>query len=170
MWKLLHNGLPTDLAVKKKGISIVSKCCCCPNNPSYDFSNHLFLKLEIASVVWAFYMDLSGVEGYFLTINHALSTWWHTAKGNFLHSWLLRLVTSLRSWNIWKAKNLAIYEDICMNSVAIIFAVKSQIEDTYKACNLSLHNPKSLAAWANFFNIKLSIWKRKRSGYFGKDL
>lgn len=37
---------------------------------------------NIALAVWAIYMELLLVEGDFLTINHALSTWRHTAMGN----------------------------------------------------------------------------------------
>lgn len=64
------------------------------------------------------------MEGEFLTLNHAMSTWWHLAKGKTLHSWLLKLVSPLIIWHLWKARNFAIYEEIPIKSVSIIDAIR----------------------------------------------
>lgn len=108
LWKLIHNGQPMNLTVKRRGIPIVSKCCCCPQRPFTEFNNHMFPISEIATYVWSFYMNLLQVDGDAQTINHTLSNWWHLAKGKSLYAWLQKIVPSLVLWHIWKARNLAL--------------------------------------------------------------
>lgn len=45
-WKLLHNAVPTDYALKKKHVMLVSKCCCYSSHPQTETTKHLFLESE----------------------------------------------------------------------------------------------------------------------------
>lgn len=62
LWKMLHNAIPTDLAVSKKGINLPSKCLCCNSYPSVEYNNHIFLSSETALSVWTFYANLVNVN------------------------------------------------------------------------------------------------------------
>lgn len=39
--KIMHNCLPTDSNIKRSGIALCSKCCCC-TNPQVEDPTHLF--------------------------------------------------------------------------------------------------------------------------------
>lgn len=80
----MHHALPTDRAVTRKGVTLVSKSSCCSTNPDIEYNNHLFLSSKIATVIWSFFSDLLQVKEVGLTIHHKLSTWWQAAKGKKL--------------------------------------------------------------------------------------
>lgn len=53
LWKLLHKALPTDVAIKRKGVPLVSKCACCTQSPQAENATHFFATSEIGAVqVW----------------------------------------------------------------------------------------------------------------------
>lgn len=52
LWRLLHKTLPTDMAVRGKGIHIVSKCVCCMHNSQTESVTHLFASSEVVVQVW----------------------------------------------------------------------------------------------------------------------
>ncbi|XP_038687446.1 uncharacterized protein LOC119986824 [Tripterygium wilfordii] len=52
MWKVLNNKLPVDENIKKKCISLVSKCDCCTNFPHVETVEHVLVEGSIACQVW----------------------------------------------------------------------------------------------------------------------
>lgn len=47
MWRLFRNALPIDDAIKKKGITLASRCCCCVQ-PTSEIIHHLFITSDMA--------------------------------------------------------------------------------------------------------------------------
>lgn len=67
VWRLVHNRLPTDENLKKKGCSNASICNLC--NCSEEASSHLFLTCQFAKDIWSWFgsviykhIDLSSVN------------------------------------------------------------------------------------------------------------
>lgn len=101
LWKLLNNGLPTDLAVANKGVQMVSKCLCCKNIQSSEYNTHLFIHSEVAKEIWKCFPSLMNIDiSNCVTTAHILSVWWNNSSGNSIHSWMLRLVPAFILWEI----------------------------------------------------------------------
>ena len=127
IWKLLHNGIPTDLAISNKGITITSKCHCCRIAPNSEFNTHLFINSEVGTAVWKFYANLLDINDHAQTIPHMLTKWWIKSKGSSLYAWLLSVLPCLIIWHIWKSRNKARFDNSDMDHNNIISAIKSQL-------------------------------------------
>jgi hypothetical protein len=75
-WRFLHNKLPTEDNLKKRGCIIVSICCFCKQ--SEETSLHIFLRCAITGQLWLWLMkgtdyilDLSSIQSLHL-INSAI--------------------------------------------------------------------------------------------------
>lgn len=119
--------MPTDLAIKKKGIHIASKCLCCYSNLSNEFNNYLFISSDTTKEVWALFSTMMNVDENFLTINHLLSVWCYRSKGNCLQSWLLRVLPLCIFWNIRGARNSAKFDSRDMKQSDMIASTRDQI-------------------------------------------
>lgn len=49
-WRFLHNRIPTDENLRKRGCQIVSICCFCRRQA--ETSNHIFLHCPITTQIW----------------------------------------------------------------------------------------------------------------------
>lgn len=108
LWKLYHNVVPTDEAITKLGLSIVSKCTCCTAH-TRETATHLFFEGELASSIWsrlAAIFDRPRPHG----------------KGSLLRFWLKgdmkdymdNLASGMAGcvlWELWKARNDKIFND-----------------------------------------------------------
>ncbi|MQL93372.1 hypothetical protein Taro_026015 [Colocasia esculenta] len=52
LWHLILNSIPVDETVKEKGVSLASKCSCCPQ-PQEESTLHLFFRSDTADQVWS---------------------------------------------------------------------------------------------------------------------
>ncbi|KAL0355214.1 UNVERIFIED_CONTAM: hypothetical protein Sradi_3968300 [Sesamum radiatum] len=52
-WRLIHNWIPVDDRLKQKGITLVSKCCCCEAEETVP---HLFFHNEQSLEVWGYFV------------------------------------------------------------------------------------------------------------------
>lgn len=86
-----------------------------------------------------------------------------------MFAWLLNLLLCLIIWNIWKVRKKTKYEDIVMNYLNIIEAIRLQIVSIYQGHKLLLHKGKTSLDYLNFFKlpctmkstaIKFILWKQ----------
>ncbi|GAA0153383.1 hypothetical protein LIER_37667 [Lithospermum erythrorhizon] len=54
-WRVLHNWVPVDEMMIKKGISMASKCVCCCQTETLE---HVFFSNPIADQLWAYFAGL----------------------------------------------------------------------------------------------------------------
>lgn len=92
IWRIIRNVVPTDYAIQKKGVPIISKCVCCNNNPFIEYTTHLLLLSETASQVWNFFSDLMEIDARHVTIGSTLNNWWLQSRGYTVQAWLYRLL------------------------------------------------------------------------------
>lgn len=85
IWKVLHNVVPTDMVVKKRGVIMVSKCSCCILDPRIETTNHLLIVLEIATQVWQKMYNLMNVNPATSTIAQVLMYWWVVEGVSIIH-------------------------------------------------------------------------------------
>lgn len=62
VWRLMKNAIPTDYALIKIGMPIISKCVCCYTGHSVEYSSHLLLYSDVAKGVWNFFYQLFVVQ------------------------------------------------------------------------------------------------------------
>lgn len=84
LWKCMHNIVPSDVAVMKKGIILASKCCCCKGSPGIESTTHLLLVSETAKEVWTFFGSHMQQRTNFITLPHILTFWWKQIRGHTL--------------------------------------------------------------------------------------
>lgn len=152
MWKLLHNGIPTDQTVRKKDIVITSKYLCYQASCT-EHNNHLFLTSDIATKTWDFFFSLLTVIGEFHTLNHLLTHWWRLPSRDNLYCWLLRSVPCAILWNIRKSRNKALYDEKPMASSDIITIMENDIRSYYLINRLSLYKGKTFSECVLFFGL-----------------
>lgn len=128
LWKLLGHALPTDAAVQRKGIPLISKCLCCVLHPSAETSTHLFLQSEAASLLWSKLSDLFEMNVDTSTISQFLYSGWAMACVNNLKQWLHLVVPAVGLWHLWKGHNCADYEDQLMNRDNILFNTQRYVK------------------------------------------
>src|SRR4051812_16984181 len=92
IWKLMKKALPTYTAIQKKGITLCSKCVCCPTSPSIEYATHLFLLSETAMAIWEYYDLIMEVDSHDITIGNSLNKWWINSGGSSVLAWLLRIL------------------------------------------------------------------------------
>jgi len=57
-WRFIHNKLPIDDNLRKKGCYVVSMCCFCKN--SAETSYHIFLECPVTSKLWSWLQNGTG--------------------------------------------------------------------------------------------------------------
>lgn len=73
-WRFIHNRLPTDENLRKRGCTIVSICCFCKKQ--LETSDHIFLRCPVTSQIWDWLnqginqqLDLSSCQNLFVKQN-----------------------------------------------------------------------------------------------------
>lgn len=105
LWRLLHRALPTDSAIGRKGIYIVSKCICGTTNNQIECAAHLLLGSEIARQVWQRICFLMEEPQQTLSITQLLQTWWQKSSIDSTKDWLHIMLPGITVWFIWKSRN-----------------------------------------------------------------
>lgn len=177
MWRAIHRGLPTDEAVRKRGISIPSICVCCGNNPSMETLQHLFIQSRCASFIWNHFASLCGVKHNAHGFNQCLSTWWLLSNPpDGISKWVIRLIPCFILWEIWKHRNKAKYDNGDMFIPAIIEQIRVSIRDTFYAFYPLVDGSFRSQPIATYFQLvprpkvikppRLVLWKYPSSALF----
>ncbi|XP_042474834.1 uncharacterized protein LOC122056934 [Macadamia integrifolia] len=59
-WRMVHDKLPTDDAIQKRGIVLVSKCSLC--GMEAETSSHIFLQCSYSEEIWLFFCGCFNVQ------------------------------------------------------------------------------------------------------------
>lgn len=138
LWWLIHNSISTDSSVRRKGITLVSKCLCCSLSPQVKTSTHLLLFSEVAELVWNKLHGLMELPKSYANISQLLHLWWHTSSVSNLYQWLKLILPYIALWMISKARNAARFQDRPMKGDEVLKDIKHLVSDLSITGNLSL--------------------------------
>ncbi|WMV20307.1 hypothetical protein MTR67_013692 [Solanum verrucosum] len=102
-WKLLENRIPIDDNVKKKGVSLPSRCECCENYCNENLE-HLFKRNNFSKNIWNVFRYQFGLEEVGGGINQEMMVWWTAKTHNPIHKIMIQIMPLLISCQIWKAR------------------------------------------------------------------
>ena len=110
MLRLLYGRLPLMDMLHRFGVLDLSRCFCCNLNPSPETINHVFCMGEVAKQVWGCFEGLIGGFSAAFTVRHKVMSWWVKPTLNNYLDFILRTLPSLICWNLWKMRNLWIFD------------------------------------------------------------
>ena len=143
-WKVLHNWLPVDKILKKKGITIASKCQCCFHEET--IMHVLLFNTEVHKVwVWfsgLFQVQLSPHANVISRYKHWLYSSDYAGKNH-----IRTLVPILIGWFSWLARNEAKHKGKAIRSEAIILKIMNFIQLSHMA------KPFERSFWLGDFQI-----------------
>ncbi|XP_027122034.2 uncharacterized protein [Coffea arabica] len=110
MLRLMYGRLPLMDVLHKFGFLGPSKCFCCSLSPSPETISHIFCTGEVARQVWGCFEGIIGGFSEALTIRHKVMSWWVKPNTNPYLGFVHRILPSLICWNLWKMRNMWIFE------------------------------------------------------------
>ena len=140
VWRLLHDSLPTRLALKSRGIPVDSGCPLC--NEGDESTSHLFLGCTFARAVW------HGLAIHTSALPHTSIQSWIRAL-LFKHKrldqnstyCLQAIFTTL--WTIWTHRNSVIREGKHPNPIEVVLTSRSLLcryKDAFSSCSNPPHS------------------------------
>ncbi|VFQ76028.1 unnamed protein product [Cuscuta campestris] len=111
-WKLFQHCIPSPENLQKLGFLIPSMCPFCQRG-SYT-AKHSLIDCHMIKGVWHHFSACVGIlHQDSSSINQHFMNWWLRGNNN-IYGFLRKHLPGIISWNIWKALNSLLYED--MNS------------------------------------------------------
>ena len=106
MWRVFKGYIPTDEVLKKKGLTVVSKCQFCNSSESI---HHIFFKCNIAWRAWCYFAQLFNVHiNYNMSLSQMVRTWLISSKAE-VH--ITHIIPPLLFWSLWEARNASKYRE-----------------------------------------------------------
>ncbi|XP_071939020.1 uncharacterized protein [Coffea arabica] len=172
MLRLLLERLPLPDRLCKLGLHLPSKCFCC-DSASEESIEHLFSKGHIASTVWNYFGALCGLTFPGSSLRSRIVGWWLHSYDSEIQRFIGRILSNIVCWQIWKARNKALFEDVHMRSRAICLAITLEIHiivEIYFKQVFKAHSFYHLYDWPYsshiYLTYKLVYWEPKETGRF----
>lgn len=122
-WRLLHNKMPCDDNLCKRGCNIVSMCSLC--GVAVETSDHLFLNCAFVQSIWNWLssilqcnLDLSS----FNSILTVCSRNWSSQVSDIVSAAVINSI-----WVIWKSRNSSRFENKVMSFNTAISLIKASV-------------------------------------------
>ncbi|XP_071929043.1 uncharacterized protein [Coffea arabica] len=127
MLRLLLGRLPVPDRLCKLGLHLPSKCFCCAS-ASEESIEHLFSNGHIGSTVWHYFGASCGLSFPGSSLRPRIVGWWLSSYDSEIQRFIGHILPSIVCWQIWKARNKAMFEDVQMRPLAICRAIFSEIQ------------------------------------------
>jgi len=101
VWKAMTNSLSVDDRIRRIGVSIASKCECCPQGDIEDL-DHVLYSGKIAANLWKMCSSFLGMP-YVATRSWlgTVEAWFRRSKKSTKVGNLIGLIPSIITWNLW---------------------------------------------------------------------
>lgn len=130
-----------------------SKCVCCKINPKSETSSHLFLLFESGAYVWMKLQQLLLIHATSQSFSSLLLLWWSKHEISTFCEWLKVVLPAAALWHIWKARNIAIFEEEEMNGDAIMANIKRYVHTLFVAQQINLPAGNISASSLEYFGL-----------------
>ncbi|KAL0434551.1 UNVERIFIED_CONTAM: hypothetical protein Slati_2789400 [Sesamum latifolium] len=101
-WRLLHDLIPTDERLQKKGIIMESKCTCCNH---VETTSHLFLHNDEVQKVWRYFAGLFRIDLPTTSSIRVMVQNWRLSPSSSVHGHMRTLIPLLILWFTWTTRN-----------------------------------------------------------------
>ncbi|XP_042479159.1 uncharacterized protein LOC122060066 [Macadamia integrifolia] len=103
-WRMVHDKLPTDDVIQKRGIVLVSKCSLC--GMEAETSSHIFLQCSYSEEIWLFFCGCFNVQWQPAGTMADFLTWWRRKQKSVCckEAWIMGLLTVAD--HIWRERNM----------------------------------------------------------------
>ena len=149
LWLAIHEKLPTQDVLIKKGIINTMSCYLC--RAKEESVDHLFFKCLYTRRVWQALMSKLGVNwqarGWLETVEQMIKV----TKGKGLKARMLRLVFNATVYGIWKERNARWSTNTYLDAVTTIRGISQMVSlrvMNVKGCRRSLQNMYLQREWA----------------------
>ncbi|KAH0691451.1 hypothetical protein KY289_018809 [Solanum tuberosum] len=106
-WRIWQGKVPVAVVMHSWNHNISQLCRCC-SIPERETIEHLFLKGEIASIVWNYFGRAAGLTGSFVQLKQSVKKWWG-ASGNTRLNVVFQAVPIVILWFLWKRRNTILH-------------------------------------------------------------
>lgn len=151
IWKIMHNCLPTDSNIKRSGIALCSKCCCC-TNPQVEDPTHLFKSSNMATYLWTHFRS-KGISLHGTTISRFIQNIINTNPQNTMYGLFSLAVLGYGLWEIWLSINKARYDNQHTSNQALLYKVLYQVK---QICSLAQLKEPPNRNWASHGHLSNS--------------
>ncbi|XP_027090440.2 uncharacterized protein [Coffea arabica] len=129
MLRLLSSKLPLQECLRRLGIQGPSRCCCC-GSPQTEGLDHVFCTGDLAMQVWG-YFETQAVDSSVCTTRHRVLRWWLRPSNNRFLRYIFRFVPSLICWELWRARNSAVFEGRGAGCEGVVRKVLQHLGDLF---------------------------------------
>lgn len=126
-WRFLHNRIPTDENLRKRGCQIVSICCFCRRQA--ETSNHIFLHCPITTQIWDWLskgtdhvLDLASGQQLLLSG----TAWGNKLVQNIMSSAILHGI-----WCIWLERNNRYFNNQQSHMGSLINCIIAEVKQSF---------------------------------------
>ena len=131
MHRMLLRRLPLDDILGRMGFQLPSKCFCCVPATGEELE-HVFSTGHLASQVWSYFQNMCGVVVQGSEVHARLITWWLSPALSRQQRFVLDVLPSLICWNIWKARNRAVFDGIQPQGQGICNMVAQDVKAAFE--------------------------------------
>ncbi|XP_071917134.1 uncharacterized protein [Coffea arabica] len=113
------------------GFQLPSKCFCCATAEA-ETIEHVFFTGRLAQEVWSFFNATCGVTPQSQNLRACLLSWWLLATTSEEWRFVLARLPSWICWNIWKARNKAVFEGVVPQNQELCKAIFRDIKAMFE--------------------------------------
>lgn len=106
--RAIQDRLPLDINIQRLGISLASKCICCPES-AFEEVTLIFIHGSWVVQLWTHYQNIFQLDIDTASVLSCLPSWF-TIPLNSTFGYLQRIVPILVFNELWRARNAAIFE------------------------------------------------------------
>ncbi|XP_027071842.1 uncharacterized protein [Coffea arabica] len=134
-WKVVRNLIPVETNLKKRGIPMASRCLCCLSHE--ETLGHLFVMGPVATEVWGIFQRRFGIlEPQPFLVSGVFSLWFGSSPA-IMRGHIRTIIPILIFWFIWKSRNRARFDGICLEACGVVSSIASFVEQLGLANKLS---------------------------------
>ncbi|XP_075101931.1 uncharacterized protein LOC142177353 [Nicotiana tabacum] len=112
-WRAIHGKIATDERITRFGISLASKCCCCPSPgmiPDEEMCEHLFCQGHFAQQVWAIFAGMVGIAHINIPLRTLFANCWNHKSKNSVAAFVFQIMPPIVVWELWRSRCCSKYE------------------------------------------------------------
>ncbi|XP_071909662.1 uncharacterized protein [Coffea arabica] len=125
-WKALRNLVPLDVALKRRGISLASRCSCCLSRE--ESLDHLFVTGPVAREVWSSFRRRFGILDSPSSSVSAMVVSWFTSTSLVTWDHIRTVIPLVILWFLWKSRNKACFEETNFGARRVISLVDGFVQ------------------------------------------
>ena len=123
LWRAILGKIPTEEAVRKRGLSLASRCYLC--NSACETVEHIFLQCNFASALWKWFETTFATQVDRSSVLSTLKVLEKPWSGQ-MHDVVLAAIINIY-WTIWRCRNARCHQQISLVDTAqatIIVAIR----------------------------------------------